>query len=272
MKTVFNSALDVMHLFAEKSQNTARCNSVFFEGNKIYSYGHHFILGEFIENNAIILNDSNYSVTTSKHYRQLGNATRQYKQFLKSDIDAKIVLQTVESNQKKLLTAKKKELYILPSIAIFEALNEFIEFTKDKTIRKTIEYKTIKKIVSKLNDAEYIEKLAKKAETDKLKADRLKADRLKADIIKFENHEIRTLYNTSEDYVRLSNCSEYVETSQGVKVTVKEAKVLYQLIESGKDIKGFKISNYTVISLNGTLTIGCHKINIQSMHKIGKKL
>ena len=61
-----------------------------------------------------------------------------------------------------------------------------------------------------------------------------------------------------------------VETSQGVKVTVKEAKLLYSMILANKDIKGYRISNYTVISINGVLKVGCHHINIDSMHKIGK--
>lgn len=60
-----------------------------------------------------------------------------------------------------------------------------------------------------------------------------------------------------------------METSQSAKVSVIAAKILYNDIVNKKDICGFKISEYTVTSINGVLKIGCHNINIESMHKIG---
>jgi len=77
MKTVFNSSSDVIHLFAQRSQDNARCSNVFFDKNKIYSYGYHYLLGEFISNNkgdeAIMINNLGYSSTTGKHIDQLIN-------------------------------------------------------------------------------------------------------------------------------------------------------------------------------------------------------
>jgi len=51
---------------------------------------------------------------------------------------------------------------------------------------------------------------------------------------------------------------EQVETTGSAFVPVREAKILLARIRAGKDIKGFKIGHYTVISINGTLKIGCH--------------
>ena len=45
-----NSA-DVIHMFAQRTQSEGRCINVFFEYNRIYSYGRHYLLGEFIELN-----------------------------------------------------------------------------------------------------------------------------------------------------------------------------------------------------------------------------
>lgn len=53
---------------------------------------------------------------------------------------------------------------------------------------------------------------------------------------------------------------------------IKAAKVLYQRIKDGKDIKGFDLNGYTVIGLNGILKIGCHKINLKNMNEIGEKI
>ena len=268
MKTVYSSPSDVLHLFAEQSQNNARCSNVFFEYNKIWSYGYPYLMAE-ITGNSILINDRGHSVTTSKHVSQLTSATRQYKQFFTSQTNEKTVLQSIEANLKSLITARKKEKYILPCLHLFDKLNEFREFKGIKT--KSNEYKTICKLIKKLNSDDLSEYLKKEA--DRIKKDKIKAAiELSLQVQKFYNYEYFSLYRNNEDYVRLSQCGEFVETSQNVKVSVKEAKILYQLIMAGKDIKGFKIGNYTVISLNGVLTIGCHKINIDSMNLTGKKL
>ena len=53
---------------------------------------------------------------------------------------------------------------------------------------------------------------------------------------------------------------DYVETSKGAEVPIREAKILLERIRGGKDVKGFKIGHFTVISLNGVLKVGCHEI------------
>jgi len=272
MKTVYNSPSDVLHLFAEQSQENARCSNVFFEGTKIYSYGYHYLLAE-ITGNSILINNSGYSVTTSKHVSQLTSATRQYRQFFTTQTNEKLVLQSIEANLKSLINARKKEKYILPSIALFDKLNEFREYKGIKT--KSLEYKAICKLIKKLNSgelSEYLKKEGDRIKKDKIKAAKKQAIELALQVQRFYNYEYYSLYRNSEDYVRLSQCGNFVETSQNVRVSAKEAKVLYSLIQAGKDIKGFKIGSYTVISINGTLTIGCHKINIESMNLTGKKL
>lgn len=94
---------------------------------------------------------------------------------------------------------------------------------------------------------------------------------MKTDLVKFYSYETDYIKN-DEDFLRLSKEGQKVETSQGVEVAVNEAQLLYKMILSNKDIKGHKIGNYTVISINGTLKVGCHNINIESMHKVGKQL
>jgi hypothetical protein len=174
-----------------------------------------------------------------------------------------------------LVTARKKELYILPSQRLFIKLNEFIDWNEDKNMKQDTRYKSIVRLMTVINGgdlAEYLNKEKKRIAIEAKKAEVLRVKKLNLEITKFEDYEISRMYGTDQDYVRLSRDGENVETSQNVSVSRKEAKILYKLIEAKKDIKGLKISNYTVISLNGTLTIGCHHINIDSMHKIGKQL
>lgn len=279
MKKVFTNSYDLIHLFAQRSQNEARCSNVFFDQNRIYSYGYHYLLGEFITNKkndfAIMINDSGYSSTTSKHIQQLTQATRQYKQFFTTQTNLNKVLFSIENNVKKLQTARKKDLYILPALNLFDKLNEFISWSKNENLKKDIRYKKIVSLVKILNGGDYLEYLKKEnariKSAAKKEAQKQKAI-LEKNIVEFKEFKRDYISNTAEDYLRLNLGTQNVETSQGVKVSIKEAATLYKMILAGRDIKGFQISNYTVISINGVLKIGCHNINIASMHEIGSQI
>lgn len=279
MKTVFTNSTAVTHLFSQQTQNEARSSNIFFYGKKIYSYGYHYLLAEFIENNkkqeAILINDTGYSSTTSGHISDIRQATRQYKQFFVTETNVDKVLQSIESNVNKLINARKKELYIIPSQRLFESLNEFIKWQENKIIPKTEQYKKIVRLMKVINGenlSDYLIKENKRIKLAAKKEAKKQLQKLNENIEKFYNYDTDRVYNSNDDYVRLSIDGENVETSQNVKVLRKEAKTLYNLIQNKKDIKGFVIGGYTVISINGTLKIGCHHINIGSINRIGNEL
>ena len=280
MKTTFSSPTNVIHLFAQRSQDHAKCSNVFFYGDKIYSYGYHYLMGEFITNKngdfAIMINNSGYSNTTAKHVSKLASATRQYKQFYTIYCDSKQVLQQLEILLQKLGNAKKPQKYISEALNILDHFNDFLawfgkpydSFSKEnlKKIRK------IEKLFKASTGKESAEQYAKKKAAAQKASD--KKEFLKS-LQKFQNFEINYISHNSfsdEDFLRINTQSVNIETSQGVKVSIKEAQILYRMIKEGKDIKGLKISNYTVISLNGTLQIGCHRINRKNMEKIGGQI
>lgn len=72
--------------------------------------------------------------------------------------------------------------------------------------------------------------------------------------------------------LRLSKDRTTIETSKQAYVTVKEAKLLWAMIKTGRDIKGYQIGYYTVISLNDQLKIGCHDIPMSEVKYIGEIL
>jgi len=50
MKKVFNTASELIHVYAQQSQESGRCHNVFFENTTdLYSYGHHYLLAKFIK-------------------------------------------------------------------------------------------------------------------------------------------------------------------------------------------------------------------------------
>ena len=272
MKTVFSNR-ELTHVYAQQSQEFGHSNSMFFEGTKIYSYGKHYLLGEFIDKETILINNTGYSNTTSKHISLLWSATSHKKQFFKTKCDIKIVHTTIKDYLGKIPKATKNKGYYLREIfSLFNSLNEYLEHTKTKTkVSKLKEYKELKKIVLRL-ETEKETILKEVAELNKKRYQR-QQEKQKEQIELWRNNELRYLNNLPKSLLRLSLDKKQIETSKGVNIETKKAKVLYKLIEAGKDIKGFKLDYYTVLGIkDNTLKIGCHNIPLQEVHTIGKQI
>ena len=128
MKTVFSNS-DLVHTFAQQTQNYGKSGTMFFRDKNIYSYGYHYLLGEFINSSTIIINDIGYSNSTSKHISLLRQATRQYKQYFTTDIDLKFVYNKIINLNERLPRAIKKELICSDILSSFENLQKYlIEF------------------------------------------------------------------------------------------------------------------------------------------------
>lgn len=280
MRTVYNNSHDVIHLFAQQTQPHAKSTNIFFYDDKIYSYGYHYLLAAFIENKkgekAILINNSGYSRTTSKHISIMIQASRQYRQFYKTHIDKNILLQSLEDLKIKIVKAKKPFLYSDKAQHLEKKYFEFCEFMgqkADKELKKAFLF-----FHNKAEDmAEIYKKEIEREDKARIKAEkaRIKEEKIKdaENLDKFMNYEIDYCrFYSDEDFIRISKDGQFIETSQKVKIPIKSAEILYKMIQSGKDIKGYKIEDFTVISLNGTLKIGCHHINVKNTHEIGQKI
>jgi hypothetical protein len=274
MRSVFSNAQDCVHAFAQRQQPQGRSGNVFFYGDKIYSYGYHYLLAEFIDDKTILINDSGYSSTTSKHISYVASGTRQYKQFFTTRCEIGLVYSQVLSLQGKLANARKPENYINRILSLWDSLNEYVKYIKSKNIPKDTRYKAIKAIVKHLNvdSVQYQQKLANAKKKDEAAKKRKEAKQIKESLTKWYKYEIDSFRVGDTDYLRLSQDGSTVETSQYVKVSTEEARTLYKAICNGVDIKGHRISNYIVNSINGRLKIGCHNIDMDSVHKVGKQL
>lgn len=274
MKQIFSSSDEVIHLFAQQVQHYGANSSrnIYFYDNKIYSYGSHYLLGEFIDKETILINDKGYSVTTSKHISSLKCATNQYRQFYTTQTNLDIVLNDFKYLFTKWIKARKPLIYSSEINYTFDKLNEYIKYTKKKCKRdqRYLEIKKIHKAVNNNNINELETYRKNKAKRDRLKLKKEFTNKLK----EFNNYKINSirLKNNDKDFLRVSKCGQFVETTQNVKIEIKEAKILYKMILADKDIRGYKIGYYTVIGLNGVLKVGCHNIDKNNMHQIGKQI
>ena len=288
MKKVFSNTSEVVHVFAQQTQSEGRnqSGSIYFRDNKIYSYGSHYLLGEFINDETIIINDYGYSVTTTKHINELRNATRQYNVFFTSLIDVKNVEIVIEANLKCLAKSRKGEIYIDIINKLEKGLTKWVDYCKENKIKKEhfykynyivnksdYKYKKIVKIANSLLTPEAIEKIKAKGKKESIKQKAKDKKELKNKIDKFNTYKIGRFKIGEFDYLRLSENGEFVETSQSIRIEKSEAKNLYFAIKNKIDIRGQKIGYYTINKIdNKALTVGCHKICIKSVEKVGQIL
>ena len=269
MKTVFNNT-DCVHTFAQRTQDKGRTsnNSIFFEGDKIYSYGHHYELGRFLDDKTILINDKGYSVSTGKHIGLLIGATSQYKQYYRTKTDISIVYMEIMYLKKKLSKARKPEIYINQIYSLWNSFNEYINERKQNQLRKYKEYKKLLLFVDSLQEETSIEDLRNWAKEEARKKKYKEKKQLSESLAKFRQYKKDYFRIGGKDYLRLSECAQFVETSQGVKIDAEEAKRYLKLLKSGAIMRGAKIGNYTTISFDKLLRIGCHNISKEEIQYI----
>jgi hypothetical protein len=300
MKTVFRSTNEVCHVFASQTQSEGRANSVFFSRDTIYSYGYHFPMAKILNRNTVLITDRSYSVTTAKHLSELRSAVSHYenriycnnpKETIFENIkhigfDLRQCFLTLNNPRKKAVTKETAKLEIQ---RIIENTNKLLQaFNTDinklqKEFKKqfrTIDFKEDSKILEFFDLWEVaqnldLDKLAKlnAKRTKKLAAiEKRKQKQLEKEnaekIANWLNGENAYIRNVSKVYLRVNG--EEIETSQGAFVPLHEGKFLFQMIQAGKDIKGHTIGNYTVLGINGVLTIGCHKIERSEIERFAQ--
>lgn len=110
MKTVYTSNTEITKAFNEQRQHFAKANSIYFEGNILYSYGKHYPLA-IIQDTYVLINDTGYSPTTGKHIRIAQSYLNNRKQILTSQIDLGQIIQEFEYLNTKLERARKPQIY-----------------------------------------------------------------------------------------------------------------------------------------------------------------
>jgi hypothetical protein len=73
--------------------------------------------------------------------------------------------------------------------------------------------------------------------------------------------------------IRINSVDTFIETSQGVIMTIGQAREIYQCLASQQLKAGDKVlTGYTVGKVNGTVQIGCHTFDTEYLLNFGKSL
>lgn len=297
MKTVFNSRQTV-HVWASQIQKAGRnsTRSIFFQGPSIYSYGHHFEMARFAQGDdgapVVLITTRHYSVATTRHLSYVHRGISQYVSFVVPSFTdhAENITHLVQAvrNEKGRLERARVHLS-------FHQMNKFIEAVQGyyKTFRSQIDEKDIESSVTQdlstiLSDnflsnnwiSAYDER-RKRAEAEQEKKEALRsaiweerarqaAIKEQAELDKWKAGESSQRYFSSTA-LRISG--DKVETSRGAEVPTIEARMLYRMLKSGKDIVGCRVGYFTVSQVTETdVHIGCHVIPMTEVERIGSLL
>jgi cell fate (sporulation/competence/biofilm development) regulator YlbF (YheA/YmcA/DUF963 family) len=272
MKT-YKSISDCIHAFAQQTSTNGKSSSVFFEGKKLYSYGYHFTLAEFLTDTVILLDDTPYSSTTRKHQSTTRHATRQYVQLFKSTYHVQNCIRDLKNLQDKLAKAKKPVKYIELAQRIISDHKEGQKLFADNSEYYKIALKEFKEL-----EAFFISVI----DSDKMKA--YKEQQKNLELINlhlyknaFKSYEAfgkyRNLCKTKIDFIRISICGNFIETSQNVTIPIDEALRVYKALNMGIDIRGEKIQGYLIREVTDSqIKIGCHILERNDISETLNKL
>lgn len=273
MKRVFTNADQVIHLWANQSQSDARCGNVFFEGNKIYSYGYHYLLGEIVTikgNRVVLINNKGYSVTTNKHINAIFNATRHLNQVSCNGLmEIKAGLLSMQDSLINylmgILNQSKPRLILYNTINDFNNLTTklgYPELTIDtdselvKIVHEHIKFRQIRQ--KELNSSEVL-----------LKKQAKQLAKTQKDVQTWRSGGplVNSVRNIEPQLLRVVN--EQVQTSRGATVPLTEALKLLRLVESKKVKSGEQVGSFTFNRFDQNIAvIGCHKISIDEAKNV----
>ena len=104
---------ETIKTYLEQWHTHGNSSNVFFEFSCIYSYGYHYILGKFLDDDLLIINDTGYSATTSKHIHLLRDTANELNinNYSVSSVELNSVYSELKYLETKLHKARKPKLW-----------------------------------------------------------------------------------------------------------------------------------------------------------------
>ena len=313
MKHVFKSANEVAHIWAQQlpEQAHALCANASYEGKDFYSY--RTLIARFFTDDVVFVTHHNYSNATIRHIYDVLRAVSHKTVIrvpgsIPYNLEAAVRFIVEEFNvqgwQKSISNYRVQKMWESELKKISELFPDTVIpeltfcLTPEEVAKKEAVASKRSNSTSSSNEAFYA-KLREIIATSGDNADEWRNHQPLTGVlvmgskIRFKENGktyTRTIpsrrwdlpddlqeatRNPFKDIVllRLSKDSKSIETSLGANVGIREAKVLYDLLKRGSDIKGFRIGYYTVIGKTDThIQIGCHTIALTEVELLAQKL
>ena len=276
MRTVLKNHDEVAHYFANQIQSSGSASRMFFEGNTIFSYGHHFEIAKIVKSGVILFTENSYSSSTSGHKSIVRSAIpHHFKIFPAATSKSGYGNYTVTTDNISNLTYYLQQAEELLNKAVRARvlaenyaqtakhwLSIFTDYAKESD---TIDnFKIPEKYLAYVRAGLDAKKAAEKAKITDWKK------HLKQWKAHTGNYVSCSIPECKFDYLRI--VGNEIETSKNVRLSIASALLLWRKLQQQESVKGEKIDDrWTVIdNSNQYLQVGCHKIlhtEIQAMAK-----
>jgi len=285
----------VAHAFAHRQ--SGKGSNMFTDGTTIYSYGHHFPIATFIDDDTVLFTSRSYSVSTAKHMSYTWSALcgNNYNIFVVPSISCNSIShndnlsylaeQSSEARAKSFRARLHGDHYKNIAIEQYRNLRTYInhfKISKDKIPEDVNLFINEFPNSDTLFTTKDLDVFAEKAKAENERRNEINKQKEKAEreklaenIQKFRNHEISSVDSWRAGnftYLRLAHDKQTVQTSKGISIPTIIFNRLYRLSKKesivGKTITDINGTTYTIDKYNGEFKAGCHNIKKEEIESI----
>ena len=282
MRRVLKNHDEVCHVWAQQTQSEGRAGNIFFRDKSIYSYGHHFEMARFVDEETVFITTRGYSVSTAKHLSLVRQAVRHKTVFTVPDFNyhpdnVRYLIEKARDHFDKAKRARKfADWEIRSGRESVETTRAYITKFQVQVPDSHVELWQALHTDTYLNGEVQAALLAKAraaqvAEREATKQARLKREAEEAaQLAKWVAGELS--YGRFSA-MRLRVKEGEVQTTHGARVPVIEARKLYRALKAGLDVVGRQVGYYRVTRVTDSeLVIGCHNIPMSEVERIAPEV
>lgn len=270
----------VAHNWANQTGKSCNGSSLFYEGQTLYSFGYHFVVGAITEDGkTAVMNSQSYSSSTNKHQSLARSAVshlnRIYCHNPESAIKGHHYTNTVVWQRRINDLMQRRDI---ARCNLHKLVNELKQTVASSEVYcayfgiATPEYHT--KASAFIEELQSSPKWLREQQLEATKEARKAASDAKKqaeNLLKFRAGEIG-YFSSALQYLRLDG--DKICTSLGVCIPVREFVLHYNRLIHKENLIGTKVGDgYTILSVTDqSVKIGCHIISREELDSIAKQI
>jgi hypothetical protein len=297
----------VAHLWASGNKESGKGSNFFFEGDTIYSYGHHFPIARRVNENFYLITQRGYSVSTSRHISYTRRAIPGYANTFPVADRPDSSFETIREEKMSKAQEMLDGMEVKSPAKTYENARSFLNFVEetillfgwfrdfDSSFESLVQSCKLGKMATKAvglmtqhKEAFEASEARKEAQREAREEKRRAKWERQQELERMEALEIVPLWRNGEKVMiwKLRNLppmlrliGDKVETSHGAEVTREEATRAFSFIVARinrgetwhRNGETCAVGPFSLVSIDSeTVTVGCHKFNVQEVLNFGK--
>ncbi len=298
MRKILRNSSEVFHFWANKVQSEGRAGNVFFDGDKVYSYGSHFCIARHLPTGAVAFTTRSYSPTTSGHVSEARSAARHLRKVYCNDPsdNARVNMQharnairdALSDAEKPRIRQTTRDAHKARALHIAEQANAYLAALPEieRGTDQPIDTGALEAVRESLNAIERARaQIAAEQQAARVADLQESLEQWRTGFIHSHTHlsylPVALRMGYREQYKGAAGY-QVIETSHGAEIPVDAAKTLWPVIQKiragGADWLApagrMRVGDYVLntIRADGSIVVGCHDIPYSEIEAIAKLL